>query len=186
MGVQAVAYAFSIATTEVIGWYAVAAFAVNMVASAIISKAFFSPPSYDLSGDSPNPGNRQQIAPATDNKLPVVYGSAWLGGTITDLSISYDNQDMYFVLALSEVTGNGLDTISFGDIYYGGKKVVFKENGYTVDYLIDESNGSEDKNVSGKINIYLYRNGSNNPVNTSSTAITIMSAGELIYKWDEN
>ena len=166
--------------------YAVVAFAVNMVASAIISKAFFSPSGYDLSGQSPNPGNRQQIPPATDNKLPVVYGNAWLGGTVVDLSISENNQEMYYVMALSEVTGNGNDVITFGDIYYGGKKVVFKSDGYTVDYLVDESNGSQDTNVSGKIQIYLYRDGSQTPTNSTISAIQVMQSSGLIYKWDNN
>lgn len=103
------------------------AFAINMVASAIISKAFFSPNQPDASsyGNQPNPGNRQQLPPATDNKLPVVYGTAFVGGIVTDLSITSDNQEMYYVISLSEVTNNGSDTISFGDIYWGGKKVIF-------------------------------------------------------------
>lgn len=188
MGVSAVAYAFSITAAEVVGWYAVAAFAVNMVASAIISKAFFSPPSYDLSGQSPNPGNRQQVPPATDNKLPIVYGSAWLGGTITDLSITSDNQNMYFVLSLCEVTNtpsSAPDTITFGNIYYGGKKVIFDSTyQYKVTGLLDESTGLTDTSVDGKIEIYLYSNGSNSPYNSSSSAISVMQASGLEYQWD--
>ena len=153
--------------------YAVVSFAINMVASAIISKAFFSPSSYDPSGSSPNPGNRQQVPPATDNKLPVVYGSAWLGGAIIDLSITSDNQDMYYVLALSEVTNNGTDTISFGDCYWGGKKVVFNADGYNVDSLLDESTGVSDTTVAGKLQFYFYKNGSFDPANTTLTQITL-------------
>ena len=52
---------------------AVASFAINLVATAIISKAFFSPTQAGVV-DSPNPGNRQQLPPATDNKLPIIYG----------------------------------------------------------------------------------------------------------------
>jgi hypothetical protein len=107
------------------------AFAINMVIAAVITKAFFTPnqPSGGgLSGESPNPGNRQQLPPATDNKLPVVYGQAWLGGTIVDLSISQNNQELYYVIAISEVTNNGNDTITFGDVYYGGKKCIFETN----------------------------------------------------------
>ena len=70
--------------------YAATAFAVNMVASSIISKAFGAqPPNYNDS--TPNPGNNQQLPPAGDNKLPVVYGSAYVGGIVTDLSITSDN-----------------------------------------------------------------------------------------------
>ena len=78
------------------------AFAINMVASSIISKAFFSPnqPSFGDLGGAGNVGNRQQLPPATNNKLPVVYGSAYVGGAVTDLSITANNQTMYYVLSL--------------------------------------------------------------------------------------
>ena len=82
--------------------YIVLAMAINMVVSMVISKAFANNPSFDnsTSGSSPNPGNRQQLAPATDNKLPVVYGQAFVGGIVTDLSISSNNQELYYVLSI--------------------------------------------------------------------------------------
>lgn len=169
------------------------AFAINMVVSAVITKAFFSPnqssgTSGDAAGTAPNPGNRQQVPPATDNKLPVVYGSAYIGGTIVDLSITQDNQNLYYVLALCENTRSNNseipDTINFGNIYYGGKKVLFKPDGYTVDGLLDESTGVIDIFVGERIFIYLYRNGSNSPVNSDQSAISVMNSAGLIYKWD--
>lgn len=244
------------------------AFVINMAISAIITKAFFSPEQPGggggLAGDAPNPGNRQQIPPATDNKLPVVYGQAWMGGTITDLSISSNNQELYYVLSICEVTNNGSDTITFGNVYWGGKKVIFKTSGasyqtagsvasvssnsivyssieqslspgnqvtfansgtptvYTIQSfnaetqvitfttsisgvspgstiylysfdgnfatkvtgLLDESTGVVDSAVDGKMEIFLYRNGSNNPANAVSTAIQVMQTDGLIYKWN--
>lgn len=170
----------------------VVAFAINMVVSTVISKALFSPnqPSDGgLASQAPDPGNRQQIPPATDNKLPVVYGDAWVGGTIIDLSISQNNQEIYYVLALSEVTntnaGQTPDTFTFGDIYYGGKKVIFDSIfRYKVTGLLDESTGITDTKVAGKIEFYLYSNGSNQPYNSSKSAIAVMSASDLVYKWD--
>jgi predicted phage tail protein len=71
----------------------VTAFAINMVASAVISKALASDgPNTGATETSPNPGSRAQIPPAGDNKLPVVYGTAYVGGLVTDLSITSDNQ----------------------------------------------------------------------------------------------
>ena len=164
------------------------AMGVAMMASAVISKAFANDnqPNIDGSGYSQNPGNRQQLAPATDNKLPVVYGSAYVGGIVTDLSISENNQEMYYVISISEVTGNGTDTFTFGDIYYAGKKVIFNGDGYTVDALLDESTGIQDDTVNGKLNIYLFRNGSSSGVNTSQTAIEIMQTSGLVYQWDSS
>lgn len=185
----------SVIAAEVFGLVAgsfgatVAAFAINMVASSIISRAFFTPeqPStgeFAAAGASPNPGNRVQAPPATDNKLPVVYGAAWLGGTQIDLSITQDNQQLYYVLALCEVTGNGADTITFGDIYYGGKKVTFDTTDtWKVTKLTDESTGTE-QIIDGKIEIYLYRDGSYTPTNSTTSAVGVMSSAGLVYQWD--
>ena len=168
------------------------AMAINMVVAVIVSKAFANQNSFDTgtsgSSSSPNPGNSQQVPPATDNKLPVVYGSAYVGGTITDLSISSDNQQLYYVLSICEITstnsGQTPDTITFGNIYYGGKKVIFQSNGYTVASLLDESSGIYDTTVNGRIEIFLYSNGSNNPANSSQSAISVMQTAGLIYTWD--
>lgn len=168
----------------------VVAFAINLVVSTIISKSLRNDNSQQFSGDSPNPGNRQQIPPATDNKLPVVYGDAWLGGTIVDLSISSNNQMIFYVIALCEVTnsdtGQTPDAITFGDIYWGGKRVNFKPDGVTVASLTDESTGQVNTDVADYINFYLYSNGSNSPVNTALTAIQVMSNTALTYKWNAN
>jgi hypothetical protein len=170
-------------------WYYVAtAFAVNMVASSIISKSL-APDGPSTNDATANPGSRPQIAPAGDNKVPVVYGSAYVGGIITDLSITSDNQQMFYVLTLAEVTntesGGTPDTYSFGNVYWGGKKCVFDgTDAYKVVGLLDESTGVTDTTVSGKLNIYLFSNGSSSGVNTSQTAIQIMQTSGLVYTWD--
>lgn len=169
---------------------AVAAVVVGIVATAVVAKSFVASmqpggaEGYGA-GSSPNPGNRQQVPPATDNKLPVVYGSAWLGGTITDLSISDNNQELYYVISICEVTGNGTDTITFGDVYWGGKKCNFADStSPNVVSLTDTSTGETDTSVNGKFQIYLYSNGSNNPVRGNLTAIDVMTTSGLVYKWD--
>ncbi len=164
------------------------AFAINMIASSIISKAF-APKSFGTNDATPNPGSPTQIPPAGSNKVPVIYGTAFTGGIITDLSITSNNQKLYYVMTLCEVTntepGQTPDTINFGDVYWGGKKCIFDgTDQYKVIGLLDESTGVTDNTVAGKLNIYLYRNGSSSGVNTSQTAIQIMSGGGLVYQWD--
>jgi hypothetical protein len=172
--------------------YMALAMAINMVVATIVTKAFSNQNSFDtsFSGSSPNVGNRQQLPPATDNKLPVLYGTAFVGGQVIDLSISSNNQELYYVIALTEVTntnsGQTADTITFGAIYFGGKRVQFQGNGYTVASLLDESTGIVDTTVNGKIEFYLYRNGSNTPANSSLTAIQVMQTAGLTYTWDGN
>ena len=173
-----------LATTEGM----IVGFAVNMIASSIISKIFApsAPDQSNLNAQQPNPGNRQQIAPAGDNKLPVVYGSAYLGGVVIDLSITEDNQNLYWVIALSEVTntetGGTPDTFTFGNVYWGGKKVIFG-SGAAVTGLQDESTG-EIQDITGYMDIWFYRNGSNQPTNTATSAIDVMNSAGLIYTWD--
>lgn len=176
------------------GWSSLAAnivgFAINMVASSIVSKIFApdAPNQSNLAAQQPNPGNRQQIGPAGDNKLPVVYGNAYVGGVITDLSITDDNQDIYWVVSLCEVTntetGGTPDVITFGDVYWGGKKCVFDVTDLTkVTGLLDEST-NETQDISGYMNIYLYNNGSYSPTNSTQTAISVMQSAGLIYTWN--
>ena len=106
--------------------------AISMVVSMAISfavSAVIGGPNAPGGGEQRDPGNRTQIPPATSNKLPVVYGDSWIGGTVIDLSITDNDQKLYYVLALSEVTntnpGQTADAITFGDIYFAGKKCVF-------------------------------------------------------------
>ena len=159
--------------------------AIAVVASVIMNKAFAMDTGYgDPAGDTPNLGNRTQTPPATDNKLPIVYGSAYLGGTITDLSITSNNQVLYYVISLCEVTGNGEDEITFGDVYFGGRKVIFNGDGPAVSGLLDESTGIVSTEQAPYLQFYLYSNGSNNPTNSTLTAIQVMQDPNLVYKWD--
>ena len=170
----------------------VASYAITMVVSMAISFAVSSVIGGPNSPSSPSqrdPGNRTQIPPATSNKLPVVYGTSYIGGTVIDLSITDNDQTMYYVLALTEVTntnpGQTPDTVSFGDVYFAGKKCVFDATKqYQVNSLLDESTGESETNVKGKVNFYFYSNGSNTPTNSDQTAIQVMSNSALAYKWD--
>jgi hypothetical protein len=170
-------------------------FAIQMVASAILSKLLApSPPSQAAqSAPDPNPGSRAQTPPAGNNKLPVVYGQAWTGGIITDLSITNDNQTLYYVFALSEVTNTesgssvgSADEITFGDIYWGGKKCIFDGVDTTKVIALEDPSTNESQDISGYMNIYLYKNGSNAPANSTTSAITVMSNSNLTYQWDSS
>jgi len=170
----------------------VAGFAINMIASAIIAKSF-APDSNqnNTQQDSQNPGSRVQVPPAGDNKLPVIYGTAYTGGIVTDLSITNDNQTLYYCMALCEVTNTegfiagGADVITFGNVYWGGKKVVFNANGYDVDSLLDESTSLSDTSVAGKLAFYFYNNGSSAPTNSAYPAYStqVMGDSTLTYQW---
>lgn len=174
-----------------------ASYAISVLASAILTKI-----NGPLNSNTErNPGNRQQVPPAGDNKLPIIYGDAYTGGIVTDMSITNTNQTIYYVMSLAEVTNteSGVsvgspDEITFGKVYWGGKLCIFDATNKTkVVALLEEATGKLDKTVSGFLYIYLYKNGSNSPVNTTKTAIEVMqglggnnatNSGSLIYKWD--
>ena len=184
--IAAQAFGLSGVLSQIVG------FAINMVVSSIISKSN-SPDSNqnNTQQDRQNPGSRIQVPPAGDNKVPVIYGSAYVGGIVTDLSITTDNQTLYYCMTLSEVTNTegyiagGADTITFGDVYWGGKKVVFDANGYDVDSLLDESTGLSDTSVAGKLSFYFYNNGSSSPTNSAFPAFStqVMGNSALTYQW---
>jgi len=171
----------------------IASFAINMIASSILSKGS-SPDAMqnNTMGDQKNAGNPVQVPPRGDNKLPVIYGSSYVGGIVTDLSITSDNQVLYYCLALSEVTNSegyivgGADVITFGNVYWGGKKVIFNSTDlYKVDSLLDESSGLYDTAVAGYLEMYFYNNGSTSPTNSAYSAYStqVMGNTNLIYQW---
>ena len=157
---------------------------LSMMASAVISATTPAPGTVSSGSTQLNTGTSIQLQPQTSNKLPVVYGTSFVGGAITDLSITSDNQNLYFVLSLCEVTGDGSDSITIGDIYYQGKQCVF--DGPNVTGLIDPSTGITDTSCNGYLSIYTYGNGSNTPLNSSINAINLMQSSGLTYTWDNS
>lgn len=120
-------------------------------------------------------GVRQQIQPATDNKIPVVYGDAYLGGTIFDVRLTNSNRELYAAIAICERTGDVFSTnpnnsaartmsdIVIDDIYVNNSRVIFKADGKTVSHFVDGA-GNIDTNPDGILGIYLYKGSSNAPM----------------------
>jgi hypothetical protein len=124
-------------------------------------------------------GGRVQLPPASDNKLPVVYGKAFVNGVITDAKISTDNKTMWYCVSLAEHTDTTAGSnYSFGDIYYGGKLATVVGTNITA-LTTNTTPPQTDTRINGKVQIYLYRNGSTSGVNTGLSAITIMSDASI-------
>jgi len=146
--------------------------AISIGASKLLAKRGAEAPA---GGDG---GGRVQLPPATDNKLPVVYGQAWVGGPIVDAKISVDQKYMWYCIALCEKPDG--QTISFdttNGVYYGGKKVNFGTNGAVASLTTNSNPVQTDTRMANKIYIWLFQNGAANAgVNTGGqTAIQIMS-----------
>lgn len=112
-------------------------------------------------GTAQDPGTRIQLPPATNNKIPIVYGTVNTKGTVTDARLRDSNQLMTYVLALSEQTGTG--TFSIGDIYWNDELLVFGGAGeeHIVKSTIDQNGkGATNTNFANFIRVRVYTNGS--------------------------
>ena len=157
-------------------WATVTAFAVRALLTIGISKLLSR---NSDSGAQATGGGRVPVNPSTENKIPVVYGTAFMAGTVVDAKISTDQQWMWYVFAMSEVTGpnNSLGTITYDDIFWNGNKVSFDltETTRVVKWTTNSEPPQDDTKVDGSGWIYLYPNGSSSGQNTTQTAIQVLS-----------
>ena len=151
----------SILATQLLGFvagtfsYAAATFAINFAVSYVVTRVFGSKPP-----QSQDTGARQQVPPANNNSIPVVYGDAWLGGTFVDAVLSTDQKTMYYVLAISSISSDASATFSFDrtKFYYGDRLVTFDNTDLTkvVSLTDGASPPNVDDKISGKLYISLY------------------------------
>lgn len=132
-----------------------AAFAVSVIATglAIATARLFMGRPKGLETE----GVRVTIPPATNNRIPIIYGSVYQQGIITDARISDDRKTMTYVLVLGEKTQTGTYTV--GDIYWNDQRLQF--NGgtpYSVASTVD-ADGTTSTNLAGLVRIWVYAGG---------------------------
>jgi len=73
-------------------------------------------------------GGRIQVPPATNNKVPVLYGSAYMNGMISDARlISTDqktNNTMFYCIVLSETCNDVAAAYTINDVYWNDLRLV--------------------------------------------------------------
>ncbi len=185
-GIAAIAGAVGIGAAAATAIGAVGAFAARTLLTIGISRLLSNSSTTDPSSSQPSvSGGRIQLAPATNNQLPIVYGTAYVGPKLIDAVISTDQTTMWYVGALSEVTntmaGQTPDNFTFGNIYYNGSLVTFDgtDHSKVVSLTNNASPPQVDTKINGYMNIYLFKNGSSSGVNTSQTAIQILSDASI-------
>jgi hypothetical protein len=125
-------------------------------------------------------GIRLQLDANADNKIPVLYGTAFFSGNLTDAQMTNNAQTMWYCLTLSEKTGTKLSdnqpsSYTFKNVYWNNNRIHFKTDGITVDYTTDTA-GNIDRSLSGLVSIYCYAGNSTSPkipegyTNTATTA----------------
>ena len=168
--------------------YAVAGFAINLVATMVISSIIAKRADPGGGGQGQKQiGNRVQLPPATDNKIGVVYGSAYMKPILVDAKISTDQKTMWHVLVYSEaMNSDSVGTFSYGDIYWGDKKLNFDGTDQTKVVSWTNSDGTTETTPDGLLNVYLYRDGSFTPTNTALTAVQVLQDEAIseANRWD--
>jgi hypothetical protein len=173
------------AIATVVAKNVVAKAVVKLAAAAIISKVATKAISKLIakrtdvgSSSGLDAGARVQLPPAAENKLPIVYGTSWVGGPIIDAKISVDQKFMWYVIALSEKPDGQTVTFDTTDgVYYGGKKVQFGSNGVVNALITNTTPGQIDTKVAGKIYIWLFQDNtlSTSGSNSTQTPYQIMT-----------
>lgn len=159
----------------------VAAFAVRTIITIGISKLVANRANKGSAG-AQDAGARVQLGPATNNKLAVSYGSAFLAPTVTDAKITTDQKTMYYVFSLCEASSG---TMSFGKIFWNGKEVTlgagdYSANNKVVSLTTNATTPQVDTTIDGYAWIYQFNNGSSSGVNTGGTsAITILQDASI-------
>ena len=166
----------------------------STIASSVISQfdsnfinSLITPPNQGAPSQQPAPGKKITLNPDTQNYIPVIYGSAYTSGIITDATMASNNLTMWYCVTISEKTGLLIDgtvsTFSFKEAYYNGLRLSFKTDGYTVDQAFDEE-GNTCNDYSGLIEIYPFSGSSDTPTGfTSESSSNSASAYNLMPNW---
>jgi hypothetical protein len=168
---------------------ALTGFALNKITNSI-TKSSDNVPATTQAVDE---GVRLQVPSSVDQKVPVLYGEAFFGGIITEAVMTNNNKTMTYVLTLSERTGSLLSTnftspsiYTFKNIYWNDNRIVFKSDGFTVDYTVDRD-GNIDYNPQGLARVWCYAGSSSEPVYPEGYSGTALpSAYNLISGWTYN
>jgi hypothetical protein len=135
-----------------------------------------------------NQGTRQQLNPDTEHSIPVVYGTAFVEGIVTDAVLANNNKTMWYCITLCERTGVMLDgtqsAIFFEEVYYDGLRVDFASDGVTVDRMYAED-GDIINNYNGKIRFYPFSGDSTTPAAfTTESDGNTFNAYNIFPGWD--
>lgn len=140
-----------------------------------------------------NPIKNEGTIKADQNaKIPVIYGTAFTTGLITEAVMSNNNTRMTIVYTLSEKTGVKLSdgtasTFALNEVFAGEQRLVFDTSGalagIQVAYSTDTS-GNQDKSMSGVVRVYFYNGNSTSPQAISGYGLgTTSNAYDVVPGW---
>jgi hypothetical protein len=132
-------------------------------------------------------GVRLQATPDAAAKIPVLYGSAFFGGNISDAAMTNSNKTMWYCLVLAEKTGNlysnsAASAYTLNNVYWNNQRMVFNSDGVTVNYTVD-STGVIDRSLSGLARVYFYAGGRTAGQVPSGYSGSVPNAETLFPNW---
>ena len=180
---SAIVTAIGVSTATIIGSLTWAGLATSIIAGGLAvgtAKVLgvFKPPALQQSKD---PGVKIQLPPATDNKVPVMYGRCIAGGLIVDAGISNQNDTMTYVLLISEETDGGAFTIQ--KIYRGDQTLNFGSGASAhIVQSVTDTNATASNKVQGKMRCRVYAGGtaSSNQIFPTGVGVTPVAATTML------
>jgi len=151
---SAVGLTGSFITIAGIGLSATGALVASVVAGGLAYATAKVTGAFDIPGQDlgPDPGVKIQIAPSTDNRIGIPYGRNIMGGPITDVAISNNNQTMTYIIVLGEAVDGA--TYTLNKVYKNADTCNFDSGGSLTS--ITEQGGTVNTDLAGKIRIGLY------------------------------
>jgi hypothetical protein len=148
-------------------------FAVSTIASRFLT------PNGNQSAGQPDPGARIQVPPDTTRPIPLVYGSAYIGGKFVDAVLRNDQQVIYYVMALSCISESGQFSYDTTKMYYGDRLITFDESDPTKVYSLTDGAGNVDTSISDWLYINLY-------ISDKAGNVTCLNGGPLPWAADSD
>ena len=170
----------SIGLTGVLATIATSIIAGGLAYGTARALGVFKPPSMDQGRD---PGVTIQLPPATDNKLPILYGNVFTSGPIFDAAISNENKTMTYCIALSEETQTG--TFSCSQIFMNDDQLVFSGNTVTSHIGPNQSTATT---YNGNVRVNIYQGGSSGSdvIFPASGTGSSTAASAIVPHWGVN
>ena len=138
---------------------------------------------YDMpsQGDSRDPGIKIQLPPATDNKVPKLYGKNFTGSIIIDAEIKNQNKTMAYAMVISEYSSN--DTWTISNIFRGDARLNFGAGASAhIVQSITDPNATASTKVQGKLRCRVYAGGSE-AVNQIFPTTNKVAAYSMFNNW---
>jgi hypothetical protein len=125
------------------GAYAVAALgALGAIGAAYVTSRVINGNPNKGNNSARNEGGRIQVAPATNNKIPVIYGNAYVNGMITDAKLTTldqkDNNVMFYCIVLGETTNNINTTYGLESVYWNDLRLTALSSTSTESHVVKD------------------------------------------------